>query len=117
MLLEGARSRRNAPGISLSWPRGEVEARPQCIMSLYSTQAQHCLYNCEDHSSFDFISAVLIYDLFHINLSLSFFDCNSLIFIKVPVTSCFHSPITAVKNTSPTTGETASCSVETGVQR
>ena len=31
-LLEGERPRRNVPGISLSWPRGEVEARPQCIM-------------------------------------------------------------------------------------
>ena len=49
----------------------------------------NCLHNCKDHSLFDFISAVLIYDLFHINLSLSFFDCNSLIFIKVPVTSCY----------------------------
>ena len=86
----------------------------------------NCLHNCKDHSLFDFISAVLIYDLFHINLSLSFFDCNSLIFIKVPVTSCASSqlhynilypPITTVKNTSPTTGGTASCSVETGVQR
>ena len=28
----------------------------------------NCVHNCEDHSSFDFISAVLIYDLFHIHL-------------------------------------------------
>ena len=47
------------------------------------------LHNCKDHSLFDFISVVLIYDLFHINLSLSIFDCNSVIFIKVPVISCY----------------------------
>ena len=29
----------------------------------------HCVHNCEEHSSLDFISAVLIYDLFHIHLS------------------------------------------------
>ena len=29
----------------------------------------HCVHNCEDHSSLYFISAVLIYDLFHIHLS------------------------------------------------
>ena len=28
----------------------------------------YCVHNCEDHSSFDFISAVLIYDLSHIPL-------------------------------------------------
>ena len=29
----------------------------------------HCVvHNCEDHSSFDFISAVLLYNLFHIHL-------------------------------------------------
>ena len=30
----------------------------------------NCVHNCEDHSSFDFIPAVLIYDLFHIHLSM-----------------------------------------------
>ena len=33
----------------------------------------NCVHNCEDHSSFDFISAVIIviiiYDLFHMRLS------------------------------------------------
>ena len=33
----------------------------------------NCVHNCEDHSSFDFISAVIImiiiYDLFHTRLS------------------------------------------------
>ena len=29
----------------------------------------HCVHNCEDHSSPDFISAVLIHDFFHIHLS------------------------------------------------
>ena len=28
----------------------------------------HCVHDCEEHSSLDFISAVLIYDLFHIHL-------------------------------------------------
>ena len=30
----------------------------------------NCVHNCEDHSSFDFISAVFIYDLFHMHLSM-----------------------------------------------
>ena len=29
----------------------------------------NCVHKCEDHSSFDFISAVLVYDLFHLRLS------------------------------------------------
>ena len=29
----------------------------------------HCVHNCKKHSSLDFVSAVLIYDLFHIHLS------------------------------------------------
>ena len=31
--------------------------------------ASNCVHNCEDHSSFDFISAVHIYDLFHMHHS------------------------------------------------
>ena len=29
----------------------------------------NCVHKCENHSSFDFISAVLVYDLFHLRLS------------------------------------------------
>ena len=57
---------------------------PMSVTNVYEInhiwELQKCVHNCCDHSSFDFISVVLIYDLFHINLS--HYRCN-LIIIRI----------------------------------
>ena len=42
---------------------------PEFIFSSFLRDCINCVHNCEEHSSFDFISAVHIYDLFHIHSS------------------------------------------------
>ena len=42
----------------------------------------NCVYNCEDHSSFDFIAAVFIYDFFHMHLSIGLLLSRSICMVK-----------------------------------
>ena len=48
----------------------------------FSAFLRNCInrvHNCEDQSSFDFISEVLIYDLFHLQLSMGrLLSCSHL---------------------------------------
>ena len=42
----------------------------------------NCVHNCKDHSSFDFIPAVLTYDLFHMHLSMGPLLSRSICMVK-----------------------------------
>ena len=50
--------------------RVQIPLKSWFIFSGFLRNCINCVHNCEDHSSFDFISAVLIYDLFHMHLSM-----------------------------------------------
>ena len=50
-------------GIARSWV--QIPLKSWFFFSGFLRNCINCVQNCKDHSSFDFISTVLIYDLFH----------------------------------------------------
>ena len=65
-LFSGFENNGTTVASQLSW----LERRTGILFLRFLRNCINRVHNCEDHSSFDFISAVLIYHLFHMHLSM-----------------------------------------------
>ena len=59
-----------------------VEVLNIFFSAFLSNYCINCVHNCEDHSALDFIYAVLVYDLFHMHLSMGLLLSRSICMVK-----------------------------------